>query len=131
MVKQFEVKQFMDERGTLMPIEFDSLAFTPLRSFVISQVPVNEIRGNHAHLNTKQVLVCVSGRIRCILKKGIEVTHVQMRPGNAVYVPEMIWDAQQFLTPDAVLLVLASTHYNPNDYIDNYGDYLKHYKAFK
>ena len=31
-------------------------------------------------------------------------------------------------SPDAVLLVLASAHYNENDYIRNYDDYVKYYE---
>ena len=37
----------------------------------------------------------------------------------------MIWDEQNYLTNDTVMLVLCNNHYNINDYVDSYDDFLK------
>jgi hypothetical protein len=37
----------------------------------------------------------------------------------------MTWAVQYKYTPDAVLLVLASHPYDPNDYIRTYSDFLE------
>jgi len=46
------------------------------------------------------------------------------RPSLGVYMPPMTWAVQYKYTPDAVLLVLASHAYDPDDYIRTYDDFL-------
>ena len=46
------------------------------------------------------------------------------RPNIGLYIPPMIWAAQYKYSPDAVLLVLASAPYDPDDYIRDYNEYL-------
>lgn len=41
-----------------------------------------------------------------------------------VYIPKMIWKDMFDFSEDSVLLVLASTHYNGEEYIRDYKDYL-------
>ncbi len=45
------------------------------------------------------------------------------RPG--LYIPRMIWKDMYDFSPDSVLLVLASTHYDGNEYIRNYQEYME------
>ena len=47
------------------------------------------------------------------------------RPEKALYIPELIWDEQIYENENSVLLVLANTHYNVKDYIENYSDFKK------
>lgn len=47
------------------------------------------------------------------------------RPGLGVYIPRMIWKDMYDFSPDSVLLVLASTHYDGNEYIRNYQEYME------
>ena len=37
----------------------------------------------------------------------------------------MIWDEQVYESEESVLLVLANTHYETKDYVENYDDFLK------
>ena len=46
-------------------------------------------------------------------------------PQQALYIPEMIWDEQVYLTPDTVLLVLSNMKYNPDDYIHDFEKFKK------
>ena len=46
-------------------------------------------------------------------------------PTLAVHVPPMVWATQFKHTPDAMVLVLASHHYDPDDYIRDYADFLR------
>ena len=41
----------------------------------------------------------------------------------------MVWGIQQKYTHDGVLLVLASDHYDPADYIRDYAEFLRLVKA--
>jgi len=46
-------------------------------------------------------------------------------PEKAVYIPPMVWALQYKHSADAVLLVLASDYYDPDDYIRDYAEFLK------
>ena len=54
-------------------------------------------------------------------KKVIELN----RPMEAIYIPKMIWKEMYDFSPDSVLLCLASTHYDGNEYIRDYDEFLK------
>ena len=43
----------------------------------------------------------------------------------ACYLSSMLWKDMYDFSPDSILLVLASRHYDESEYIRNYQDYLK------
>jgi hypothetical protein len=51
------LKTIKDDDGTLVPIEFSDLPFEPKRIFYVCDVPKGEERGNHAHFETRQLLM--------------------------------------------------------------------------
>jgi dTDP-4-dehydrorhamnose 3,5-epimerase-like enzyme len=109
---------FTDKRGGyLVPIEFNSLLFEPKRIFTIHDVPKNQIRGEHAHYVTQQIMLCVRGNILVYLDDGYKITETELSAGQSIYIPNMVWDYQKFLTGNEFAVVLASTHYDINDYI--------------
>jgi dTDP-4-dehydrorhamnose 3,5-epimerase-like enzyme len=114
---------FIDERGFLLPIEFDLIPFIVKRIFVIKNVPINTIRGNHAHYKTKQYLLCLQGKIEVIINNGLYETKTLLNNNEGLLIDEMLWDAQKFLTENTILLVLCSTKYDENDYIFNFNEF--------
>lgn len=109
---------FTDSRGGyLIPIEFNKLTFIPKRVFTVSDVPQGQIRGDHAHHQTEQLLLCVKGEILVYLDNGSEKTETLLTNGQSIHIPSMVWDSQKFLTGNEFMLVLASTSYDINDYI--------------
>mgnify|MGYP001029970379 CR=1 FL=1 len=44
-------------------------------------------------------------------------------PTKALYIPNLIWDEQIYLTSDSILLVLANTKYDELDYISDYEEF--------
>ena len=110
-------KYFEDERGLLLPVEFFDLPFTPKRVFIVKNVPLNMIRGNHSHYKTKQYLICVNGTVDVILHDGFnEITH-KLTKGESILIPELIWDSQKFTSKNSEILVLCSNEYRQEDYI--------------
>jgi hypothetical protein len=105
--------------GILSVLEFESLPFVPRRVFWVTDVPQGEERGNHAHLNTEQVLVCLRGRIVVRTDRGKGVEEKILKVGEHVYVGRMTWDSQVFMTGNDILLAVCSTAYNKSDYIDD------------
>jgi hypothetical protein len=116
---------FSDFRGDLIPISFEDLPFTPKRVFTVSNVPKNSIRGNHSHFETVQILICVSGIIEVILHDGFLEKSTVLQKGESIMVNNLIWDSQKFLSQDSTLLVICSTEYDKNDYIDDFYKFLK------
>jgi len=45
-------------------------------------------------------------------------------PNLGLYLPPMIWATQYKYSPDALLLVFASDHYDAADYIRDYDEFL-------
>ena len=113
------LEKFNDERGFLVPLEFSKIPFNPKRLFLVSDVPKGEVRGDHAHHKTKQFLICLRGEIEVVLYDGKKETSTILHPMEGIYVPHLIWDSQVFKTGDDLLLVLASTKYDINDYISS------------
>ena len=110
-------KYFEDERGLLLPVEFFDLPFTPKRVFIVKNVPLNMIRGNHSHYKTKQYFICVNGTVDVILHDGFnEITH-KLTKGESILIPELIWDSQKFTSKNSEILVLCSNEYRQEDYI--------------
>ena len=52
------------------------------------------------------------------------------KPMEAVYIPKMIWKEMYDFSSDSVLLVLANTHYDGNEYIRNFDEYIKEMKDY-
>ena len=46
-------------------------------------------------------------------------------PALALLIPAMVWGSQFQFSPDAVLVVLASRPYEPDDYIRTYAGFLE------
>ena len=116
-----------DERGKLVVIEGgESIPFEVKRVFYIYDSDASVIRGQHANVESEFVLINVAGQSKVRLTDGLEEFIVELnRPMMGVYIPRLIWKDMYDLSPDSVLLVLASTHYDGKEYVRNYEDYLK------
>ena len=116
-----------DLRGTLSVGEFEhEIPFKPNRFFLVFDVPTAETRGEHAHLRCKLFLVAVKGSVNVVADDGrTREEFVLNSPNIGLYLPFMIWGIQYSYSTDAMLLVFASEHYDPEDYIRDYSDFLR------
>lgn len=112
----------VDLRGSLSAGEFDTdIPFLPRRYFVVFDVPGKEVRGEHAHRACHQFLVCPRGSVSVVVDDGTRSEEIVLdRPDTGLYVPPMTWAIQYKYSADALLLVFASHHYDPDDYIRDY-----------
>ncbi len=116
-----------DIRGSLIATEFArDLPFVPQRLFVIYDVPSEQTRGEHAHRECEQFLICLRGSVRVILDDGATRTeHVLDDPSRGIHLPAMVWGTQHAYSPDAVLAVFASLPYDEADYIRDYSEFAR------
>ncbi len=115
-----------DLRGSLVAREVGAeVPFVPQRSFVVFDVPTKEVRGEHAHRQCHQYLVALRGSVQVLCDDGRERQEFVLDgPDLGLYMPPLVWGTQYQYTGDAVLLVLASHHYDPADYVRDYETFL-------
>lgn len=117
-----------DERGNLVVIEGEGMdiPFDIKRVFYIYGSDATVVRGQHANRETEFLLVNVGGSSKVRVDNGSESEVIVLdRPGMGLYLPPMLWKDMYDFSPDSILLVLCSRHYDGNEYIRNYDDYLR------
>lgn len=122
-----QLKTVADMRGSLSVGEFGrDIPFEVKRYFLVYDVPSVEIRGEHAHLSCEQFLIAVKGSVHVVADDGRNREQFVLdKPGVGLYLPPLTWGIQYRYSPDAVLLVLASQHYDNQDYVRDYERFLE------
>ena len=126
-VRLYELRHVIDRaRGNLTVGEFGGeLPFVPRRFFLTYQIPQRTVRGEHAHRSCEQFLVCVRGSCVVSVDDGTNRDEFRLdRPTLGVYVPPMVWAVEHQHSWDSTLMVFASEHYDPEDYIRDYAGFL-------
>lgn len=120
--KIIELPKISDPRGNLSVIEeFKDIPFKIERTYWIYDVPGGEARGGHAYKENEEFIVALSGSFDVILDDGItKQTFSLNRSYYGLYVPSRIWREMLNFSTNSLALVLASTKYNPKDYIYDY-----------
>ncbi len=125
--KILEFSEYGDERGSLVIAEGNmDVPFEIKRVFYMYGSDPDVIRGQHANKESEFVLINVSGSSKVKIDNGRENVIVELnKPRMGLYLSTMIWKDMYDFSPDSVLLVLASTHYDGSEYIRDYNEYLK------
>ena len=127
-VQMLEFPQHGDERGHLVIVEGgQDIPFEIKRTFYIYGSDKDVVRGRHANRRTEFVLINVAGKSKIKVKdgEGNEAIYCLNRPHTGIYLPTMVWKDMYDFSEDSVLLVLASEHYDPEDYIRDYEAFVK------
>lgn len=117
-----------DERGSLIALEAGrDTPFEIKRIYYIFGTQPDVSRGFHAHRSLRQIMICVSGSARLVLDDGKQQESLLLDdPSRAVIIEPWVWHEMHDFTPDCVLVVLASDHYDEADYIRNRADFIKY-----
>lgn len=120
------LREAKDMRGTLSVAELGTdVPFDAKRFFFVYGVPSLEVRGEHAHHQCKQFLIAVKGKVHVVADDGSHREEFVLdRPNLGLYLPPMTWGIQYRYSPDTVLMVLASEHYDSTDYVRDYDEFL-------
>ena len=124
-------KDLGDERGDLVVIEGEGMdiPFDIKRVFYMYGSDSTVVRGQHANRETEFLLVNVGGSSKVRVDNGRESEVIVLdKPGMGLYLPPMLWKDMYDYSPDSILLVLASRHYDGKEYIRDYQEYLKEMK---
>lgn len=116
-----------DERGKLVVVEGEQhIPFTIQRVFYIYGSDNEVVRGQHANRESEFVLINVGGTSKVRIDNGHSEAIIELnKPMMGLYIPTMVWKDMYDFSEDSILLVLASTHYNGQEYIRDYEEYKK------
>lgn len=116
----------VDLRGSLVFGEINQhLPFRPERFFVVFDVPGEEVRGEHAHRELHEFLICLKGSISVALDDGESHDEVRLDdPTIGLHIPPKLWRVHYKYSADAVMLSLCSDVYRADDYIRDYQEFL-------
>lgn len=119
------LRKATDMRGSLVVAEFGAdLPFAPQRFFTVFDVPSRDVRGEHAHRECEQFLVCLKGSVKAIVDDGASREEYLLdSPDVGLHMPAMTWGTQYAYSADAVLAVFASLPYDNSDYIRTYAEF--------
>ncbi len=123
---------YQDDSGDLTVLEGSNhVPFKIARVFVV-RAEINAIRGQHAHKNCAQFIICPYGKIEVVCDDGGRtVTYIINEPDVGLLIPPGIWAQETYLTQEAILTVLCNRSYEPHDYIRNYDEFINYRKADK
>lgn len=126
--KHWQLKTFTGKGYALTPVEFkDQSPFEVKRVYYIIRFDGPEIEtGQHCHKIEEEVFIQAQGTSVLVLDQGNGKEDVEIKEGDAVYVPNYVWHGFKNASPDCAIIALSSTNYTPDrsDYVENYDEYL-------
>ena len=122
-----ELPKISDPRGNLSFVESDGhIPFTVKRAYWIYDVPGGMHRDGHAFRLQHEVIIALSGSFDVTLHDGLnETCHHMARSYYGLYVPPMTWRKIDNFSTNSVVLVLSSELYDPEDYVEDFLEFLK------
>jgi hypothetical protein len=130
IAKLIQFPKIQDQRGNLSFVEgANHLPFKIERCYWIYDVPGGEKRGGHAYKTNQELIIALSGSFDVLLDDGSKKQKFSLnRSYNGLYVANGIWRQMANFSTNSLALVLASTRYDPNDYIHNYKTFMEFIK---
>lgn len=126
-----DLQHVPDLRGSLCVAEFgQQLPFESNRLFFVYDVPSAKVRGEHAHKQCHQFIICIRGSVHVIIDDGERQQELILdRPNLGLHLEPGVWAVQYQYSNDAILAVLASHSYDEGDYIRDYDEFLRWKKS--
>lgn len=123
-----DLPKITDPRGNLTVAEgLDVVPFDIKRAYWVYDVPGGESRGGHAHKHLRQLVVALSGSFTVTLDNGRERATVLLNhPWQGLVIETNTWRTLDDFSSGAVCLVLASEHFEEDDYIYDYDEFLEY-----
>lgn len=122
-----------DSRGTLTVVEGNThIPFQIARVFYMYDVAAGSERGGHALKTTHQVLIATSGSVTVHLDDGEVQDECHLdSPSQGLHIPPGIWRSMDGFSANSVLLVMASTAFDADDYFHDWDDFLAHHQDYR
>jgi dTDP-4-dehydrorhamnose 3,5-epimerase-like enzyme len=118
MATLLHLKNIADERGCLTVLDNleDLLPFPVRRIFYIQRA--QGIRGGHRHNDTQHAVIALVGSCKVTVHDGRKERVYNLNKSNkCLILSANDWHIMHDFSADCILLALASTVYDPTDYI--------------
>lgn len=125
--KIVELPQFLDVRGNLSFAEQKNhIPFEIKRTYWIYDVPGGEARGGHAFRENQEFVIALSGAFDVVVDDGQnKKTFTLNRSYYGLYIPKGLWRTMENFSTNSLALEFGSIHYDEQDYIREYDNFLK------
>lgn len=126
-----DLPKIADPRGNLTFIEGNRhVPFGIKRIYYLYDVPGGAARAGHAHKETQQLIIAVSGSFDVVLDDGQARARQQLnRSYYGLYIGPMVWREIDNFSSGSVCMVLTSTFYDEADYYRDYAIFLQSVKG--
>lgn len=115
----------VDCRGDLFALnQLSAIGFVAERLYFVHRNPQGGINNAFALRSTTELFVPLDGDFACTVNDGLELTSVVCRRGQAILIPPMHWTTRTSECKSASYLAVASSQYDPSDYIRDYEIFL-------
>jgi dTDP-4-dehydrorhamnose 3,5-epimerase-like enzyme len=105
-----------DHRGSLTVLD-NVLPFPIKRLYWIYDLS-GDPRAQHRHHQSRQALICIQGSCEVEIRKYQEIQTFQLsKPDQVLLLEPEDWHETRHFAPGTVMLLVASHHYDPDDYI--------------
>jgi hypothetical protein len=93
--------------------------------YYLFDIPLNKVRGGHAHKALQQIVIAIKGSFALRLFDGRDEKLVILdSPMTGLHLVPGIWREVFDFTPGATCMVLASEVYDEKDYLRDYDEFL-------
>ena len=126
-VKIIELPKFLDARGNLSFAEqLNHIPFEIKRTYWIYDVPGGEARGGHAFRENQEFIVALSGAFDVVVDDGENKKVFTLnRSYYGLYIPQGLWRTMENFSTNSLALEFGSEHFDEEDYVREYEDFLK------
>jgi hypothetical protein len=124
-VRWMDLPSHGDSRGVLTAVEGEQdLPFEIKRVYLLHHITAE--RGGHAHRDTHQLVVAVSGSFKILLSDGSQTQEFLLDdPTRGLLLGPMLFIRMRDFTRDTRAMILASTHYDCSRSIRSWDAYLQ------
>jgi hypothetical protein len=115
MIKKFNIESIKTDNkpGVLCPLNIQEISnkldinFKINNLFYITDLNSIKSRGNHANINTSEIIICINGSFDLDCFDGKEKVHYNFKKNDAIYIPNMIW-LSFYNFKECIILVLTN-----------------------
>lgn len=123
-----KLPQLQSRIGSITAVSsFQDIPFEIKRAYYLYDIPAGASRGGHAHKQLKQLIVAMRGSFDVVLDDGFNKKTIHLSaPNCGLFIGPGIWRELVNFSASALVITLASTLYDENDYIRDYDEFLKY-----
>ena len=100
------------------------IPFDIKKVLVVSGMKPGDVRGNHAHRETQELVVAIRGGCDFTIDDGTKKHAVTLNGmTQGLLLPPLVWRTYKNFQKDTILLIIADQEYDEKEYIRSYEEF--------